>query len=335
MHCKQIFSQLLSPVAIKKIKTGAFKDGIDISAIREIKFLRELSHPNVIALLGTYSKAQSLSLVLEYLDTDLEAVIKDKTLVFKTADVKSWMAMSLRGLHFCHTRGVLHRDLKPNNLLISSRGELKIADFGLAREVGDVDSRMTCQVVTRWYRSPELLWGARSYSYGVDMWSIGTIFIELILRKPFLPGETDMDQLKKIITVLGTPTEEEWPGHKTLPDYVNIGEESRGQRWTPWIMSVGKTGVELIKEMLRYDPLTRVTAKAALYHKFFTDEPRPTPPVDLPKPTAELVPRSIAPEEVQGKPMLKSAGGGMKRQAESPEDGLSFDGTKRVARRLF
>jgi len=136
-------------VAIKKIKAGAFKDGIDISAIREIKFLRELSHPNVIALLGTYSKAQSLSLVLEYLDTDLEAVIKDKTLVFRPGDVKSWMAMSLRGLEFCHARGVLHRDLKPNNLLISSKGELKIADFGLAREVGDVDSRMTCQVVTR------------------------------------------------------------------------------------------------------------------------------------------------------------------------------------------
>ena len=136
-------------VAIKQIKAGAFKDGIDISAIREIKFLRELSHPNVIALLGTYSKAQSLSLVLEYLDTDLEAVIKDKTLVFRPGDVKSWMAMSLRGLEFCHARGVLHRDLKPNNLLISSKGELKIADFGLAREVGDVDSRMTCQVVTR------------------------------------------------------------------------------------------------------------------------------------------------------------------------------------------
>lgn len=136
-------------VAIKKIKAGAFKDGIDISAIREIKFLRELSHPNVIALLGTFSKSQSLSLVLEYLDTDLEAIIKDKTLVFKPGDVKSWMAMSLRGLDFCHSRGVLHRDLKPNNLLISSKGELKLADFGLARETGDVDSRMTCQVVTR------------------------------------------------------------------------------------------------------------------------------------------------------------------------------------------
>jgi cyclin-dependent kinase 7 len=145
-----VLSSALFIVAIKKIKAGAFKDGIDISAIREIKFLRELAHPNVIALLGTYSKAQTLSLVLEYLDTDLEAVIKDRSLVFKPGDVKSWMAMSLRGLDFCHARGVLHRDLKPNNLLISNKGELKIADFGLAREVGDVDSRMTCQVVTRY-----------------------------------------------------------------------------------------------------------------------------------------------------------------------------------------
>lgn len=124
----------------------------------------------------------------------------------------------------------------------------------------DPDSVLT-ETKRSWYRPPELLWGSRSYSYGIDMWSIGTIFIELVLRKPFLPGDSDMDQLKKIITVLGTPTEEEWPGHKLLPDYVNIGEESRGQRWTPWIMSVGKVGVELIKEMLRYDPLKRISAK--------------------------------------------------------------------------
>lgn len=125
----------------------------------------------------------------------------------------------------------------------------------------DPDSVLT-ETKRSWYRPPELLWGSRSYSYGIDMWSIGTIFIELVLRKPFLPGDSDMDQLKKIITVLGTPTEEEWPGHKLLPDYVNIGEESRGQRWTPWIMSVGKVGVELIKEMLRYDPLKRISAKS-------------------------------------------------------------------------
>ncbi|KAJ9104565.1 hypothetical protein QFC21_002063 [Naganishia friedmannii] len=350
-------------VAIKKIKTSAaWKDGIDMSALREIKFLRELAHPNVIAaspflslaipvgpstkqgsfltqLLDVFAHRQCLNLVLEYLDTDLEAVIKDRSLVFKTADVKSWMAMSFRGLEFCHRNGILHRDLKPNNLLISNKGELKLADFGLAREQGDADSRMTHQVVTRWYRPPELLWGSRSYSFGIDIWSMGTIFVELVLRKPFLPGETDVDQLKRIIAVLGTPSDEDWPGHRSLPDYFPQ-PESVGQRWTPWVASVGKSGIDLMLKTLRYDPTKRISAKQALDHPFFREEPRPTPPIMLPKPLAELRPRALAPEELNGKPMVigngADAGNGKKRKAPSPADAQGVSGAGRnVARRLF
>ncbi|KAH9454460.1 hypothetical protein Pst134EB_014545 [Puccinia striiformis f. sp. tritici] len=136
-------------VAIKKIKAGQFKDGLDMSAIREVKFLQELSHPNVISLLDVFSSKSNLNLVLEFLDTDLEAVIKDRELVFQASDIKSWMLMTMQGLDFCHQNWVLHRDMKPNNLLIASDGTLKIADFGLAREYADPGTRMTCQVVTR------------------------------------------------------------------------------------------------------------------------------------------------------------------------------------------
>ncbi|KAG6333535.1 hypothetical protein ID866_5546 [Astraeus odoratus] len=198
-------------VAIKKIKVGQFKDGLDMSAIREVKYLRELHHRNIIELLDVFSSKTNLNLVLEFLDSDLEMIIKDRSLVFLPADIKSWMAMTFRGLEFCHRNFILHRDLKPNNLLVASDGQLKIADFGLARDFADPGYKMTNQVITRWYRPPELLFGCRYYSSAVDIWSVGCIFAELMLRTPYLPGETDMDQLKTIFRALGTPTEEEWP----------------------------------------------------------------------------------------------------------------------------
>ncbi|WWC70981.1 uncharacterized protein I206_104934 [Kwoniella pini CBS 10737] len=132
-------------IAIKKIKVGEMKDGLDMTALREVKFLQELHHPNIIALLDVFSVKQNINLVLEFLDTDLEAVIRDKALIFQNADIKSWVAMSLRGLEYIHRNGVLHR---PNNLLIAANGELKIADFGLAREFGEAGSKMTCQMVS-------------------------------------------------------------------------------------------------------------------------------------------------------------------------------------------
>jgi len=281
-------------VAIKKIKMRKSNDGFDLTAIREIKFLQELKHPNIIELIEVFSKKTNLNLVLEYLDSDLEMIIKAKDVVFSVADIKSWMIMTLRGLYHCHRSFVLHRDLKPNNLLISSTGQLKLADFGLSRDYGESDPNvlMTSQVVTRWYRAPELLFGAKKYGYSVDMWSVGCIFAELMLRTPYLPGDSDLNQLDIIFRALGTPTEEIWPGMKSLPYLKSLPPEYEFPIYmkTPWrnlFTAAGDDALDLLEKMLTYNPSKRISAKEALLHPYFRNKPRPTDPSDLPRCTKE------------------------------------------------
>lgn len=317
-------------IAIKKIKVGHFKDGLDMSAIREVKFLRELRHPNVIELLDVFSNKSNLNLVLEFLDSDLEAVIRDKQLVFQQADVKSWMLMTMKGLDFCHRNWILHRDMKPNNLLISADGVLKLADFGLAREYADDRARMTCQVVTRWYRCPELLLGARSYSTGVDVWAAGCIFAELMLRVPFMAAESDMDQLNVIFSALGTPTEQDWPGFTKLASGATFEKKPKNDL-SLLFSAASSEAIDLLQRMLAYDPRKRITSRESLSHPFFSSLPRPTPTRKLPKPTAELAPRALPPEEI-GAPMNNAnEQRGMKRKGSGYDE---IPGAKKVARRL-
>ncbi|KAF9020860.1 TFIIH complex serine/threonine-protein kinase subunit kin28 [Haplosporangium bisporale] len=276
-------------VAIKKIKIGQFKDGLDMSAIREVKTLQELRHPNVV-------------------ESDLEMIIKDKSIVFTAGDVKHWMLMTLRGLDHCHRNWILHRDMKPNNLLLGRDGQLKIADFGLARDFGDRGRQLTAQVVTRWYRAPELLFGAKEYGYGVDIWSTGCIFAELLLRNPYLPGNTDMDQLETMFRALGTPSEAEWPGMSLLPSYVSFKFYPKTPQRLLFTAAAPDT-LELLESMLIYDPNRRISAREALLHPYFFNKPRPTPLERLPRHVRE------SPEEARLKPTMD-------------------DDTKRVARVL-
>lgn len=279
-------------MAIKKIKVNTeYREGLSMDAIREVKYLQELSHPNIIALHSVFSsKNQNLNLVLEYLPLgDLEMLIKDSAGVrYGTPDVKAWMGMVARAVWFCHENFVLHRDIKPNNLLIAADGEVKLADFGLARSFSDPYRIMTHQVITRWYRPPELLYGARYYSGAVDVWSMGLVFAELILRTPFVAGNTDMHQLELICHAFGTPTEENWPGVSQLPDYVPSDKGTlhpvRGLNFFMATFSTaGPLGVEVLMSMLRLDPRKRSTAREILQHRWWTSEPRPTRKEDLPR----------------------------------------------------
>lgn len=270
-------------VAIKKIRLGMYKEGVNVTALREIKLLKELRGPNIIELIDVFPNKRNLNLVFEFMESDLETVIKDRNIVLSQADIKAYMQMTLKGLAQCHKKWVLHRDMKPNNLLIAGSGELKLGDFGLARIFGSPDRKFTHQVFARWYRAPELLFGAKQYGASVDVWAAGCIFAELILRRPFLQGSSDIDQLGKIFAAFGTPTEEAWPGMRALPDFVEY-VRSEAQPLAELLPGASEDARHLIAWMMAYDPNTRITAAEALQHRYFTSAPAPTQARHLPRP---------------------------------------------------
>lgn len=280
-----------SLVAMKKIKVNAeYRDGLTMDAIREVKYLQELSHPNVIALHDVFSsKDMNLNLVLEYLPRgDLEMLIKDGNIHYGAADVKAWMGMLARGVWYCHENSVLHRDIKPNNLLIAADGEIKLADFGLARSFADPYLNMSHQVITRWYRPLELLYGARQYSGVVDVWSMGMVFAELLIRIPFVAGNTDLDQVSKITQAFGSPTEETWPGVTELPNYFPADKDHmvpvQGRDFfLRQFPTAGPVGADLLMSMCALDPRKRSTAVQVLQHNWWRTEPKPTKKEDLPR----------------------------------------------------
>ena len=280
-----------SIVAIKKLKVQEnFKDGLNVDSVREIKYLQELSHPNLISLIDVYStKDQNINLVLEYFPCGtLEDVIRNKSVSYGAGDVKAWMGMLCRGVFFCHENFVLHRDIKPNNLLIAADGVVKLADFGLARSFADPYHNMTHQVITLWYRPPELLYGARHYSGAVDVWSIGTVFAELLIRTPFVAGMTEINQIELISKAIGTPTEENWPGVSKLPSFVPTAPNEvipvRDRTYFESLFpTAGAAGIDLLMSMLKLDPRNRRTMKEVLEHHWWKTDPTPTANENLPK----------------------------------------------------
>lgn len=275
-------------VAVKMIKISEFKDGLDMSAIREVKFLQEMRHRNVIEMSNVFVSEGNLNLVLEYLPADLEMLIKDNTIVFSEADMKSWLLMMLRGVHHCHRNFILHRDLKPNNMLLSPDGHLKIADFGLARSMAlSPYERLTPTVVTRWYRAPELLLGARHYSGAIDIWSIGVIFAELMLRVPYLAGQSDEDQLEVTFRALGTATPKTWPGVDLLPGWKAAPAQKypvpNRMQLQSLFSAASDAALDLMTKMLVMDPNKRIDSSQALLSPYFRNFPPPTKPEELPK----------------------------------------------------
>jgi len=266
-------------VALKKIRLETENEGVPSTAIREISILKELEHPGVVRLLDVVHQEQKLFMVFEYLDKDLKKLMDDYAAANKKDGVsgpglpeslvQSYVRQLLEGVSYCHRHRVLHRDLKPQNLLINSAGMIKLADFGLARAFGVPVRTYTHEVVTLWYRAPEILLGSKFYSTAVDNWSIGCIFAEMLTRRPLFPGDSEIDQLFRIFRSLGTPTEEVWPGVSELPDF-----KPQFPKWSPQEMtavlpiSTEAGGHSLLRALLAYNPAERLSAKAALQHHY-------------------------------------------------------------------
>merc|ERR1711997_1199444 len=185
-------------VAMKKIRLESEEEGVPSTAIREVSLLKELNHPNIVRLQDVIMQESRLYLIFEFLTMDLKKyldTIPAKEMMNPNL-VKSYTYQILQAMLFCHQRRVLHRDLKPQNLLIDKNGAIKLADFGLARASGIPVRVYTHEVVTLWYRAPEILLGSTKYSCPVDMWSIGCIFAEMANKRPLFQGDSEIDLVR-------------------------------------------------------------------------------------------------------------------------------------------
>lgn len=262
-------------VALKKIRLEAEDEGVPSTAIREISLLKEMRDDYIVGLYNiVHSDSHKLYLVFEFLDMDLKKYMESipSGAGLEPPMVKRFMSQLIRGTKYCHSHRVLHRDLKPQNLLINKDGNLKLADFGLARAFGVPLRTYTHEVVTLWYRAPEILLGGRQYSTGVDMWSIGCIFAEMATRKPLFPGDSEIDEIFKIFRLLGTPTEDVWPGVTSLPNFKTTFPKWHRRDLAEYVPALDSLGIDLLEQLLAYDPAARISAKRAIEHPYFEVE---------------------------------------------------------------
>lgn len=279
-------------VALKKFKLEKETEGFPITSLRETMTLLKSKHPNVIDVRDIVfgKKLDEIFIVMDYMDRDLKAFMQDMKRPFNIPEIKLLMQQLLNATAHLHDNWIIHRDLKPSNLLING-GTLKLGDFGSAREYGSPLKKFTNEVVTLWYRAPELLLQKCGYSTPIDVWSIGCIFGELLIMKPLFPGQTEQQQIDLIFEGLGSPNEVLWP------DYGDIRANSRFKLPTfKFNTLLSKLGDRKIDEgsslfhfwtrLLAYDPGVKINSKSekkpfhrmtsheALRHKFFSEEPK-------------------------------------------------------------
>ncbi|KAF2012594.1 Pkinase-domain-containing protein [Aaosphaeria arxii CBS 175.79] len=318
--------------ALKKILMHNEKDGFPITALREIKLLKIISHDNVLKLeemaverpKAEGRKRAILYMVTPYMSHDLSGLLDNPDVQFTVAQIKCYMLQLFKGLRYLHDNHILHRDMKAANLLISNRGRLQIADFGLARHYdepvpqrgrgnGEARRDYTSLVVTRWYRPPELLLSLRRYTPAIDLWGAGCVFGEMFKRKPILTGHSDINQAQIIFELVGSPNNESMPGWDSLPGAQSVKDWPRqtGSITNKFNM-LGRTGLDLFQKLLMLDWKKRINAIDAIEHPYFKEDPKPMREEDIPRfnDSHELDRRNARKDHLPAAPAGGTVGGG-------------------------
>lgn len=266
-------------VAVKKIRDAVEDKEQGKLLLRELKLLRHFrGHENVVYIKEIIespkgqSKFKDIYIITDLMDTDLHRIIKS-TQPLSDDHVRYFAYQILRGLKYLHSANVMHRDLKPNNLLVNANCDLKICDLGLARLSAELESSfMTVYVVTRWYRAPELLLGKKDYDKSIDMWAVGCILAELLGRKPLFPGKDYVDMLKMIVTKIGNPPVED-QGHvsEKAKKFLEGFPRTPPVDWKTIYPAASDPALDLLKKLLEFNPKKRLTPAQALEHPYMAE----------------------------------------------------------------